>query len=110
MEILVDSGLEWNALGMVLPAGIKMTKEQEELVSTLYLAPSEHTTITWDLDVVRAPDSPRNPTDEQIALARDGILKKEDWGLPEDLLLKLSNIATVLLTSATTTYFPDLQA
>ena len=118
MEMLVDSGLKWDALGISLPAikegnmvdTIKMTKEQEEVLSGLYLAPSQHTSITWDLDVVRAPASPPNPTDEQVALATDGILKMEDWGLPEDLLVELSNIADLLLASGTTTYFPDLQA
>jgi len=120
MEVLVEAGLKWNALGLTLPhikeeesmvAGIKMTKEEEEeVISSLYLVPSQHTTITWDLDVLRAPSTPPNPTDDQVALARDGILKVEDWGLPEDLLVKLSSIATKLLTSGTSTYFPDLQA
>ena len=118
MQMLVDSGLKWDALGIILPgikeenmvATNKMTKEQQEVLSSLYLAPSQHTALTWDLDVVRAPASPLNPTNDQVALARDGILKVEDWGLPEDLLVELSKIAKLLLTSATTTYFPDLQA
>ena len=120
MEVLVEAGLKWTALGLTLPhikeeesmvAGIKMRKgEDEEVISSLYLVPSQHTTITWDLDVLQAPSTPPNPTDDQVALARDGILKVEDWGLPEDLLVKLSSIATKLLTSGTSTYFPDLQA
>ena len=119
MEMLVEAGLKRNALGLTLPhikeeemvASIKMRKEEEEeVISTLYLVPSQHTTITWDLDVLRAPPTPPNSTDNQVALARDGILKVEDWGLPEDLLVKLSSIATKLLTSGTSTYFPDLQA
>ena len=90
MEVLVEAGLKWNALGLTLPhikeeesmvAGIKMTKEEEEeeeVISSLYLVPSQHTTITWDLDVLQAPSTPPNPTNNQVALARDGILKVED--------------------------------
>ena len=67
METLLEEGLEWNALGLrllakrmvdegqkdpMLPLPIRMTKEQRDILSSLYLAPSDHTTITWDLDVL----------------------------------------------------------
>ena len=125
METLLEEGLEWNALGLrllpkrmvdegqkdpMLPLPIRITKEQRDILSSLFLAPSDHTTITWDLDVLRPPPpTAEEPTNDMVALARDGILKMEDWGLPDQLLEELSNIASKLLTPGTTAYYPDLQ-
>ena len=88
-----------------------MTKEQRDILASLFLAPSDHTTITWDLDVLRPPPTAdaEEPTNDMVALARDGILKMEDWGLPDQLLEELSNIASKLLTPGTTAYYRDLQ-
>ena len=124
MEMLLEEGLEWNALGLrllakrrvdegqkdlMLPLPIRITKEQRDILASLFLAPSDHTTITWDLDVLRPPLTAEETTNDMVTLARDGILKMEDWGLPDQLLEELSNIASKLLTPGTTAYYRDMQ-